>query len=160
MEPRSLIISCVPSKNIISTKTSNYTHTNTHTRAHNPFTPFITPVSDISFSSSQTVFFSLDCYCPLVLKLHSIFSSSAFDSFSSLPTTPMTLFSFTHTPSFQHVFTAHCPIIHPHSPKSYPILSFSSLVATFTISFSTSTFPPSPPPPSSSSSSSSKQKLK
>lgn len=57
-----------------------YTHL--HTRAHNPFTPFITPVSDISFSSNQTVFFSLDCYCPLVLKLHSIFSSSSQSSFS------------------------------------------------------------------------------
>lgn len=71
LEPRSLIISCAPSKNIISTKTCNYAHTDTrslHTLYHPCF--------------RHQLSLLLNCLLSFCLLLSSL---------SLLPTTPMTL---------------------------------------------------------------------
>lgn len=114
-----------------------HTHDHIHTHEHNPITHTLSPL----FPASKTVFYSLNCCCPL-------FSNSLiFDSFSLYrPTSPMTLFYSIPAPSFLPVFMSCCPFIHPHPPNSNPILS---LVSTFPVSSAPSLLPP--PLPSSSS---------
>lgn len=84
----------------------------------------------------------LDCSSPL---------SFFFKLFSTplshlLPTTPMILFFSVPASSFQPVFISCSPFIYPYPPNSNPILSFSSLVATFPICFSPTPLTPPPPP--------------
>ncbi len=148
VEPRTLIISCVPSKNIISTQTCNYTHTHTYTHSYTHsrtrslhtlyhcFRQTLTPSKLSSF-----LWISLDS---------ALLPSLSFSSFPLLPTTPMTLFSSIPTPSFQPVFISCPPFIHPYPPNFNPTIQLPCFHFFYL-------FPPPvppPPPPASSSSSS------
>lgn len=135
MEPCLLIISCVPSKNIIRTKTCNYTHSCTqslHTLYHPRF--------------RHQLFLLLNCLVLIAVLLFLFFKLFSTPLSHLLPTTPMILFFSVPASSFQPVFISCSPFIYPYPPNSNPILSFSSLVATFPICFSpTPLIPPLPP---------------